>query len=319
MKTRAVAALLALALALPCVAQNFPAKPVTIVVPFGAGGNPDIVTRALQPKMSEMLGVPVVVENRAGAGGNIGMDHVARARPDGYTLALGTINTLTMNQWIYKSMPFDPASFVPVVLLGSSPNVLMVNPGVGVKTVSELVQLAKAKPDQLSYASPGIGTSLHFSGELFKSQTGVSITHIPYKSGPDAFADVVSGRVDMTFENILTAGRIAQEGKLTPLGVTSSARSPLLPNVPTLHESGLTGFEVTAWLGLVAPPGTPPEIVERLNAAAVTALRQPAVVERLRGLGFAPAGGTAAEFASHIARESAKWEQVAKGSGIRAD
>lgn len=319
MKTRAVAALLALALALPCVAHNFPAKPVTIVVPFGAGGNPDIVTRALQPKMSEMLGVPVVVENRAGAGGNIGMDHVARARPDGYTLALGTINTLTMNQWIYKSMPFDPASFVPVVLLGSSPNVLMVNPGVGVKTVSELVQLAKAKPDQLSYASPGIGTSLHFSGELFKSQTGVSITHIPYKSGPDAFADVVSGRVDMTFENILTAGRIAQEGKLTPLGVTSSARSPLLPNVPTLHESGLTGFEVTAWLGLVAPPGTPPEIVERLNAAAVTALRQPAVVERLRGLGFAPAGGTAAEFASHIARESAKWEQVAKGSGIRAD
>lgn len=319
MKTRAVAALLALALALPCVAQNFPAKPVTIVVPFGAGGNPDIVTRALQPKMSEMLGVPVVVENRAGAGGNIGMDHVARARPDGYTLALGTINTLTMNQWIYKSMPFDPASFVPVVLLGSSPNVLMVNPGVGVKTVSELVQLAKAKPDQLSYASPGIGTSLHFSGELFKSQTGVSITHIPYKSGPDAFADVVSGRVDMTFENILTAGRIAQEGKLTPLGVTSSARSPLLPNVPTLHESGLTGFEVTAWLGLVAPPGTPPEIVERLNAAAVTALREPAVVERLRGLGFAPAGGTAAEFASHIARESAKWEQVAKGAGIRAD
>lgn len=319
MKTRAVAALLALAIALPCVAQSFPGKPVTIVVPFGAGGNPDIVTRALQPKMSEMLGVPVVIENRAGAGGNIGMDHVARARPDGYTLALGTINTLTMNQWIYKSMPFDPASFVPVVLLGSSPNVLMVNPGVGVKTVSELVQLAKSRPDQLSYASPGIGTSLHFSGELFKSQTGVSITHIPYKSGPDAFADVVSGRVDMTFENILTAGRIAQEGKLTPLGVTSSARSPLLPNVPTLHESGLTGFEVTAWLGLVAPPGTPPEIVERLNAAAVTALREPAVVERLRGLGFAPAGGTAAEFASHIARESAKWEQVAKGAGIRAD
>ncbi len=187
------------------------------------------------------------------------------------------------------------------------------------KSVSDLVELAKAKPGQLTYASPGIGTSLHFAGELFKSQAGVSMTHIPYKSGPEAFADLVSGRVDMTFENILTAGRVAQEGKLTPLAVTSLTRSPLLPNVPTLHESGLNGFEVMAWLGLVAPPRTPRGIVDQLNAAAVAALGEPVIVERLRGLGFAPAGGTAAEFSSHIATESAKWEQVTKRSGIRAD
>jgi len=319
MKTQAAAAVLALAIAQPCVAQSFPNKPVTIVVPFGAGGNPDIVARALQPKMSELLGVSVVVENRAGAGGNIGIGHVAKARPDGYTIGLGTVNTLTMNQWIYKSMPFDAASLAPVVLLGSSPNVLMVNPGVGAKSVSELVKLAKAKPGKFTYASPGVGTSLRYSGELFKDLAGVFITHIPYKSGPDAFADVVSGRVDMTFENILTAGRIAQEGKLTPLAVTSLTRSPLLPNVPTMHESGLNGFEVTAWLGLVAPPGTPPEIVQRLNAAATAGLRDPAIVERLRDLGFTPAGGTAAEFASYISRESAKWRQVAKRAGIEAD
>lgn len=319
MKTQAAAALLALAIAQPCVAQSFPSKPVSIVVPFGAGGNPDIVARALQPKISELLGVSVVVENKAGAGGNIGIGHVAKSRPDGYTIGLGTVNTLTMNQWIYKSMPFDAASLAPVSLLGSSPNVLMVNPSVGAKSVSDLVKLAKAKPGKLTYASPGVGTSLHYSGELFKNQAGVFITHIPYKSGPDAFADVVSGRVDMTFENILTAGRVAQEGKLTPLAVTSLTRSPLLPNVPTMHESGLNGFEVTAWLGLVAPPGTPPEVVQRLNAAATAALRDPAIMERLGVLGFTPTGGTAAEFASYISRESAKWRQVAKRAGIQAD
>jgi tripartite-type tricarboxylate transporter receptor subunit TctC len=319
MKTSAAVALLALAIAQPCWAQNFPSKPITIVVPFGPGGNPDIITRALQPKMSEVLGIPIVIENRAGAGGNIGIGNVAKAPPDGYTIGLGTVNTLSMNQWIYKSMSFDPASLTPVALLGSSPNVLMVNPAVGVKSVAELVKLANAKPGHLTYASPGVGTSLHFSGELFKSQARVFITHIPYKSGPDAFADVVSGRVDMTFENILTAGRVAQDGKLTPLAVTSLKRSPLLPSIPTLDESGLTGFEVTAWVGLVAPPGTPRAIVERLNAAANAALREPAVVARLLALGFTPAGGTPAQFASHIAKESAKWGQVTKSAGIRAE
>jgi len=301
------------------LAQSFPSKRITIVVPFGPGGNPDIVTRALQPKMSEVLGVSIVVENRAGAGGNIGIGQVAKELPDGHTIGLGTINTLSMNQWIYKSMPFDPASLTPVILLGTSPNVLMVNSAVGVKSIAELVKLAMAKPGQLTYASPGVGTSLHFSGELFKNQARVFITHIPYRSGPDAFADVVSGRVDMAFENILTAGRVARDGKLTPLAVTSLQRSPLLPDVPTLHESGLDGFEVTAWVGLVAPPGTPFAIVERLNAAAAAALREPAVVERLRSLGFTPAGGTAAQFASHIAKESAKWGQVTKIAGIRAE
>lgn len=319
MKISVTAALVALVIAQPCLAQSFPTKPITIVIPFGAGGNPDIVARALQPKMSEVLGVPVVIENRAGAGGNIGIGHVAKAQADGYTIGLGTVNTLSMNQWIYKSMPFDSAALTPIILLGSSPNVLMVNPGVGVKSVAELVNLAKSKPGKFSYASPGIGTALHLSGELFKSQAGVFITHIPYKSGPDAFSDVVSGRVDLAFENILTAGRIAQDGKLIPLAVTSLKRSPLLPNVPTLDESGLKGFEVTAWLALIAPPGTPAEVVDRVNAAATAALREPPVLERLRGLGFTPAGGTAAEFASHIAKESAKWGQVTKRAGIRAE
>ncbi|KLN52812.1 Bug family tripartite tricarboxylate transporter substrate binding protein [Variovorax paradoxus] len=302
-----------------CAAQSFPSKPITIVIPFGAGGNPDLIARVLQPKMSETLGVPIVIENKPGAGGNIGTAVVAKALPDGYTIGLGTVGALTVNKWISKSMPFDPAAFAPIILLGTSPNVLMTTPSLNVKTVRELVETAKAKPGQLTFASPGIGTSLHMAGELFKSRAGVFITHIPYRSGPDAFADVVSGRVDMTFENIVSAGRVAQEGKLVPLAVTSMVRSSLLPNVPTLHESGLNGFDVTAWLGLIAPPGTPTDVVQRLNAAAASALREPAIVERLQALGFVPAGGTPADFGSFVKKETAKWGEVAKRADIRAE
>jgi tripartite-type tricarboxylate transporter receptor subunit TctC len=300
-------------------AQAFPSRAITLVVPFGPGGNPDIVARAVQPGMAASLGVPVVVENRPGAGGNVGAALVFNAKADGHTILLGTINILTINKWIYQQMQFDPLALAPITRLGSSPNVLMVNPTVNAASVQDLIGLAKQKQGALSYASPGIGTSLHLSGELFNSMAGTSITHVPYKSGPESLSDLLAGRVEISFENILTAAKLHNEGRLRALAVTSITRHPLLPNVPTLDEAGLKGFETIAWLGLVAPPGTPKEVIARLHRAAEAVLRDQTVGERLRGLGFTTSGETPEQFMAYISGESEKWRRVVEQGGIKAN
>jgi tripartite-type tricarboxylate transporter receptor subunit TctC len=302
--------------AIACGAEKYPTKSVTIVVPFPPASNPDIIARAIQNKMSESLGVPVVIENRPGAGGNIGSAAAARAPADGSTILLGSINTLTMNPWIYKDMPFDPATLVPIVFLGPSPNVLVVHPSVKANNVRELIELAKAKPGTMSYATPGVGTSLHLSGELFKSMSGTDIVHIPSKGGVDAITDVLAGRIELSFANFLPMINYIRDGRLRALAVTSKERQPLLPDVPTMNESGLSGYEAAAWVGLVGPAGTPRIVVEQVNAAANTALRDPSVAEKLKSLGMTIGGGSPEEFGALIASESVRWKKTIEDAKI---
>jgi len=301
-------------------AQSWPSKPIRWVVPFAPGGTTDILARTISEKLTIALGKPVIVENNPGAGGGVGAVQTAKAAPDGYTIMGGTISTHAINASLYKALPYDPVKdFAPITLIARVPNLLVVNPDVPAKNVRELIALMKANPGKYSFASSGNGTSQHLSGELFKSMAGVDMQHIPYKGSPPALQDVVSGQVTMTFDNITTAWPLAKAGKLRALAVTTARRSPIAPDVPTLAEAGLAGYEIGSWQGVFAPAGTPADIVKRLNVEIVKIINMPDVREKLVNLGAEPVGDTPDEFAALVKSEGAKWAAVVKQSGARVD
>ena len=282
-------------------AQSWPAKPIRWIVPFAPGGTTDILARTISDKLTIALGKPVIVENNPGAGGGVGAVQTAKAAPDGYTIMGGTISTHAINASLYKTLPYDPVKdFTPITLIARVPNLLVVNPDVPAKNVKELIALMKANPSKYTFASSGNGTSQHLSGELFKSMGGVDMQHIPYKGSPAALQDVVSGQVTMTFDNITTAWPLAKAGKLRALAVTTAKRSPIAPDVPTLAEAGLAGYEIGSWQGVFAPAGTPVDVVKRLNTEIVKIINMPDVREKLVGLGAEPVGNTPDEFAALV-------------------
>ncbi|QOF70479.1 tripartite tricarboxylate transporter substrate binding protein [Aminobacter sp. SR38] len=309
-----------LALAPQAIAQKFPDRTVTLVVPFAAGGSTDVVARIIAQKMSDDLGQQVIVENVAGAGGNIGADRVARAEPDGYTILMGTVATHALNPLILKTKPYDPEKdFTPVSLLVVVPNVLVVNPQLPVNNVQELIALLKAEPDKYAYASSGNGTPLHLSGELFKAMAGVSIQHIPYKGAGPALNDVVGNQVPIMFDNLPSSSSHIKGGTLKALGVTTAERAPSFPDVPTIAEAGVPGYETYTWNALFAPAGTPKEVVDRLNASANKAMTDPAVIEKMNGFSAKIVGSTPDELAAHVKAELAKWGPVVKDAKIQID
>jgi tripartite-type tricarboxylate transporter receptor subunit TctC len=312
-------AALALAAAAPAVpAQDaWPSKPVRIVVPFAAGGTSDILARTIGEKLQAELKQTVIVENKAGAGGVIGADFVAKAAPDGYTLLLGTIASHAINPALNPKMPYDAAKdFAPIDLLGSIANVLIVGTAQPYKNVQELVVAVKAKPG-LPFASPGQGSSQHMSGEAFELQAGIDLTHVPYKGSGPAVQDVIAGQIPMSFETATVALPHIQSGKLRALAVTPARRSKVLPDVPTMQEAGIAGFDVASWQALYAPAGTPPAIVNRLNAEVEKILAMPDVKAKLEGLGLEHAPNSPAQFAAFGQAELAKWAKIVKDGNIK--
>ena len=298
----------------------FPTRPVSLVIPFPAGGSTDLVGRIVAEKMSSLLGQQIVVDNRGGAGGNVGSAAVAKAEPDGYTILMGTVATHAINPALYKKMPYDPvADFAPISLLVVVPNVLVVNPDFPAQNVQELIALAKEKPGELSYASSGNGTPLHLSGELFKSMAGVDIVHVPYKGAGPALIDVMGGHVPIMFDNLPSSTEHIKAGKLRGLAVTTAERAPSMPDLPTIAESGLPGYETYTWNALFAPAGTPPEVIAKLNEAAVAAVKDPAVQAKLADVGASVVGSTPEELGEHVKAEMAKWAPVVKASGAQID
>ena len=298
----------------------FPTRPVSLVIPFPAGGSTDLVGRIVAEKMSSLLGQQIVVDNRGGAGGNVGSAAVAKAEPDGYTILMGTVATHAINPALYKKMPYDPvADFAPVSLLVVVPNVLVVNPDFPAQNVQELIALAKEKPGELSYASSGNGTPLHLSGELFKSMAGVDIVHVPYKGAGPALIDVMGGHVPIMFDNLPSSTEHIKAGKLRGLAVTTAERAPSMPDLPTVAESGLPGYETYTWNALFAPAGTPPEVIAKLNEAAVQAVADPQVQAKLKDVGASVVGSTPEQLAAHVQAELAKWAPVVKASGAQID
>jgi tripartite-type tricarboxylate transporter receptor subunit TctC len=301
------------------LAQAWPNKAVKMVVPFPAGGPTDVLTRAIADKLGAALGQPIVVENKPGAGGAIGADFVAKSAPDGYTLVMATTSTHSIGPYLAK-LPYDPQKdFTPIVWVGNATNILVVPPSLGVNTVQELIALAKKDPGRLNYATSGVGTVVHLTSEHFADMAGVKLTHVPYKGVQLSIPDLLSGQVSMLFDNIMTAQTHIKSGKLKALGISSLKRSPLVPDVPTIAESGLPGFESVTWFGVFGPAGTPKAVVERMNAEVNKALADPAIRERFAMLGFEPAGGTPAEFASVVQRDAAKWSKVIKDASVKAE
>ncbi|WP_457581303.1 Bug family tripartite tricarboxylate transporter substrate binding protein [Ensifer canadensis] len=301
-------------------AQGFPDRAVTLVVPFAAGGSTDVVARIVAQKMSEDLGQQVIVQNVAGAGGNLGADNVARADPDGYTILMGTVATHALNPLILKTKPYDPEKdFAPISLLVVVPNVLVVNPELPAKTVEELLALLKAKPDEYAYASSGNGTPLHLSGELFKKMAGVSMQHIPYKGAGPALNDVIGNQVPIMFDNLPSSSSHIKAGTLRALAVTTAERAPSFPDVPTVAEAGIPGYETYTWNALFAPANTPEPVVARLNEAANKALADPAVVERMKEFSATIVGSTPQELGAHVKAELEKWTPVVRDANIQMD
>ena len=307
---------LPLASRLALAQAGYPDRPVTIIVPFAAGGNTDAFARLVGEKLDVAMGQRFVVDNKAGAGGNLGVGQLARAEPDGYTLGMGTVSTHAINPTLYKNLPYDPATaFAPISLFVTLPNVLAVNPSIEASTVPELIELLKANPDKYTFASSGIGTSTHLAGELFMAKTGTKMSHVPYKSSGQVMLDVVAGHVNMAFDNIPTVAQQASAGKVKALAVTSLDRAPLLPDVPPMAEF-LPGFEATSWHGLFAPAGTPPEIVEKLSVEIQKIMHDPEMQAKFQGMGAKPIGSTPEEFAQFITVERDKWATVIKDANI---
>jgi len=305
---------------LPVAAADYPDRPIRLVVPFPAGGGADTLARIIMPRVAQELGAPIVIDNRPGAGGNVGAEFVARAQPDGYTLLYGTNGTHAINQSLYGSLRFDPVrDFAPISRLTAIAAILVVNPDFPAASVGELIQYAKAHPGQVNFASAGNGTTSHLAGELFRTMAGVDIVHVPYRGGALAAADVMGGQVQMMIDVMPNAYPLAKSGRLRGLASTTGQRFPAAPEYPTIAESGLPGYAVTAWDGLFAPAGTPAGIVLRLNDAVRQALEDPQVRESLLAHGAQAVPGTPEGLARHVAQEAEKWAKVVRQSGAKID
>ena len=306
--------------AAPAAAQDYPSRPITLVVPFPPGGSTTIVARIVADKMSEALGQSIVIDNRGGAGGTVGSRAVSKSAPDGYTILLGYTGTLAIGPTLYGNVGYDPRKdFEPIARIGTAPNTLVVHPSTPVHSVAELIAYAKANPGKLNYGSAGIGTVSHVCGEYFATAAGVKLTHIPYKGTGPAIIDLLGGHIPVAFAPVPATHENAQSGKLRMLAVTSAVRSTLLPNVPTIAEAALPGFEAVLRYGLVAPRGTPRAIIERLNAALNASLASGDVRARLAIDGAEPLPGTPADYAADIDREEGQWSKVVKASGAKAE
>ncbi len=307
--------------AVPALGQsNYPNKPITWIVPYAAGGGADLRTREIARLLSPMLGQTIVAENRPGAGGNIGTAIIARAKPDGYTIGMGNFAPLAVNQAMMKDIPFDPlGDFAPIILIERGPLVLMVNNASPIQSVADLIATAKSKPGKLTFASGGLGGSHHLSAELLKSVAKIDLIHIPYKGGAPAATDLLAGHVDMMFEQMYVAMPNIKAGKTRALGVTSRKRLPFAPDIPTMEEAGVPGFEVLNWQGVIAPKGTPPEIIQRLNADVNKALAMAELRDRIVSQGNEVAGGTPQEFDAFMRAENAKWGKLVREAKIKAD
>lgn len=328
-RRHAILATIAAAAALaygPAAAQSaWPSKPVRIVVPFAAGGTTDILARAIAPELSKAFGQQFIVDNRAGAGGNVGAEIVAKSAADGYTLLMGTVGTHGINRALYDKLPYDPIKdFAPITLVAGVPNVMVMNTdkarSMGISNVNDFIRYAKAHPGKLNMASSGNGTSIHLAGELFKSMSGVYMVHFPYRGSGPALLDMVGGTMDVMFDNLPSSMPQIKAGKLKALAVTSAQRSTALPDVPTIEQAGgLKGFDASSWFGLLAPAGTPPDVVSRIQQEVAKSLNTPAIKEKLLAQGAIPSGNTPQEFARLIESEHKKWAQVVKTSGAKVD
>ena len=300
------------------LSQSYPVKNVRIIVPFAPAGSTDITARIIAQKLTDAWRQQVIVDNRAGAGGNIGAELVAKAAPDGYTLLLATTGVMAINHRLYKTLPYDAMrDFAPVTQIGGLPLILIVHPSLPVKSVKELIALAKAKPGQLSYASSGVGGATHMTAEVFRMLAGVDIVHIPYKGSGQAMVDLISGQVGMAFDQITSSLPHVESGKLRALAVTSARRFASVPNLPTMAEAGVTGYEAVSWNGIAAPAGTPKDIVARIQGEIARVLQLPDIKERFFKDGIEPVGSTPEQFAAHIRSERAKWEKVVDRAGIK--
>ena len=309
-----------LAAASTAFAQGYPAKPIRIIVPFAPGGATDILARAIGQKMTEGLGQPVIVDNRPGAGGNIGSDVVAKAQPDGYTLLMGGVGPNAINATLYPKLPYDAANdFAAVAHVANVTNLLVVHPSVPAKSVKELIAIAKARPGKLTHASSSPGSAGHLAGEMMKIMAGIDMVTVNYKGSAPALVDLISGQVDLMFDNMPPSLPHIKSGKLKALAVSGGERTSVFPDLPTIAESGLPGFDAGSWFGILAPAGTPPAIVNRLNAVIVKSLTSPELRERLSSQGAAPVGGTPEQFGRHIRAEIAKWAKVIKAANVKLD
>ncbi len=301
-------------------AQGYPNKPIRLIVPYAPGGATDIIGRAAAAELTKTMGQQVIIENRPGAGGNLGAEQVARSAPDGYTLLVSPSSLHGITPFLYTKLPYDPnKDLAPVIVLGSFANVLVMNPSIKANSVSELVALIKASPGKFTYASSGSGSTIHLSGEMFKSMLNLDIAHVPYKGSSPALTDLMGGQVSIMFDNIPSAITFIRSGKLKPLATTGPTRSSSLPELPTMIEAGFPGYISTAWFGIVAPAGTPKEIIARINAEGQKATKSPDFIKRMNELGYDIVGGSPEQMGAMIQEELKRWGPVVKASGAQVD
>lgn len=316
----ALVAVLGLLVAAPVWAQSYPTKPIRLVAPFPPGGVADVLARAIAPELQAALGQQVLVDNKPGAGGNIGAEIVAKAEPDGHTLMLASAGILTINEFLYAKTPFDPATaFAPITVVGDMPNIVVVHPRAGVGTLKELIDKARAQPGKLDFGSAGNGTTTHLAIVLLEQAAGIKLAHVPYKGAAPAVQDLVAGQIDGLVDNPPLVLPHVRSGALKALAWAAPQRMAILPDVPTAAEAGLPGFEASSWFALVAPAGIPPEIVARLNAEAAKILKDPKMVEQFAQRGIRLVGNPAAEFAAFIPKERARWGDIVKASGVKLE
>ena len=316
----AIIAFISVAVAAPALAQNYPAKPIKIIIAQAPGSATDVISRVVGNRLSESLGQPIVIEARPGAGGALGTEAAARSAPDGYTLFMGNNSTHGSNPAIYAKLPYDAVNdFAPISFVASVPYVLVVEPSLPVKSVQELIALAKSKPGKINYASAGNGSTHQFCGELMKSTAGIDLVHIPYKGSPPGIAGLLAGEVSLMFTNLTDIGAQIRAGKVKPLAVTTLKRAPLLPDVPTMVEAGVPDFEITSWFGLLAPAATPAQVIGRLNAETVKVLARDDVKSTLGAQGLDVRSSSPEQFAAYIKSEIARFTKIAKAAGIKAE